>query len=158
MHSEVQLLQCTIATRLPSGVVTRSMASYTFCSSFSRTIIANTLVPADTLPVLLATELVAAIPVPASPSGGQSGMPACRVPVGSNRAAPSSVRVPAASPAVSTFGMISRSFHGNFLSATSSSNCSIIFALKSPVSISIGNIPEASPTPRTRSPVSFQCT
>ena len=34
---------------------------------------ANTLVPAETLPVLTATELVAVMPVPASPSGGQSG-------------------------------------------------------------------------------------
>ena len=43
---------------------------------------ANTEVPADTLPVRCLTLLVAAIPVPASPSGGQTGIPAlqrCRI-------------------------------------------------------------------------------
>ena len=98
--SEVQLLQCTIATRLPSGVVTRSISSYTLDNSFSITIMPNTLVPADTLPVLCATLLVAAIPVPASPSGGHNGTPASKVPVGSSSLAPSSVNVPACCPAV----------------------------------------------------------
>ena len=56
-------------------------------------------VPAETLPVRGATELVATIPVPASPSGGQSGMPGRSRPVGSSSAAPASVSVPAGRPA-----------------------------------------------------------
>ena len=44
-------------------------------------------------------EFVATMPVPASPSGGQKGMPGCRAPVGSSRAAPASVSDPAAAPA-----------------------------------------------------------
>ena len=45
---------------------------------FSSTIMANTLVPADTLPVRGATALVAAMPVPASPRGepGHAGLQA----------------------------------------------------------------------------------
>ncbi len=43
---------------------------------------AKTEVPAETLPVRSATLLVATMPVPASPSGGQSGMPACSSPAG----------------------------------------------------------------------------
>ena len=39
----------------------------------------NTEVPADTFPVRTATLFVAAIPVPASPSGGQTGMPALQL-------------------------------------------------------------------------------
>ena len=83
-------------------------------------------VPADTFPVRTATEFVAAIPVPASPSGGQSGMPAERFPLLSNSFAPSADNVPAASPATKTFGRISRSFHGYPFGATSASNLSII--------------------------------
>ena len=64
-------------------VVTISIISYGFESSFSSTIIENDDVPADTLPVRCFTALVATIPVPASPSGGQSGMPAFRCPDGS---------------------------------------------------------------------------
>ena len=57
-------------------------------------------VPAETLPVLGATALVAVIPVPASPSGGQKGIPAgSRPPV---RRLPSSVSFPASSPATRT--------------------------------------------------------
>ena len=111
-RSDVQLLQCTMATRSPDGVVTRSSSGYTLESSFSRTTIENTDVPADTLPVLRATLLVATIPVPASPSGGHSGHPAWRVPVGSSNFAPSAVSSPAFSPAVRTSGKMSRSFHG----------------------------------------------
>ena len=40
-----------MATGLPSGVVTMSMASYGRLSSFSSTIIENDDVPAETLPV-----------------------------------------------------------------------------------------------------------
>ena len=43
-------------------------------------------VPALTLPVLARTLFVAAMPVPASPSGGQSGQPGSRSPSGSRRA------------------------------------------------------------------------
>ena len=43
---------------------------------------AKTDVPAETLPVRSATLLVATMPVPASPSGGQSGIPACELPGG----------------------------------------------------------------------------
>ena len=64
---------------------------------------ANTDVPADTFPVRFATLFVAAIPVPASPSGGQSGIPASRLPLGSSSFAPSGVKIPAFSPATSIF-------------------------------------------------------
>ena len=47
---------------------------------------------------------VAVIPVPASPSGGHSGIPAPSLPVVSRSFAPSSESVPAFSPATSTFG------------------------------------------------------
>ena len=72
----MQLLLCTIATGLPVGVVTMSISGYSFDRGFSKTIMAKTEVPAETLPVRSATLLVATMPVPASPSGGQSGMPA----------------------------------------------------------------------------------
>ncbi len=97
--SEEQLFACTIPTKSPEGVVTKSISGYTLCSSFSKTIIANTEVPADTFPVRLVTLFVATIPVPASPSGGHKGIPGCRFPVGSRSCAPSFVRYPASSPA-----------------------------------------------------------
>ena len=127
-RSDVQLLQCTIATGSPAGVVTISISRCMAESGFSRTIIANTLVPADTLPVRFSTLFVAVIPVPASPSGGHRGTPGCRHPERSRSLAPSFVSVPAISPARSTFGNISRSFQGNPLSATSASNFCIISA------------------------------
>ena len=96
--------------------------------AFSSTTIANTDVPADTLPVRLATLFVATIPVPASPSGGQSGIPASSVPDTSRSLAPSSVSIPASSPAVRTLGRISESFQSKFLSATRFSNLAIISA------------------------------
>ena len=76
LSSLAPLLQCTIATRSPAGVVTRSSSGCTRLSSRSSTTIAKMLVPALTLPVRGATELVATMPVPASPSGGHIGMPA----------------------------------------------------------------------------------
>ena len=76
----MQLLQCTIATRLPSGVVTMSIISYGLDNSFSNTIMENEEVPADTFPVRCLTALVATMPVPASPSGGQTGIPAFKWP------------------------------------------------------------------------------
>ena len=103
-RSEVQLLACTIATCSPSGVVTQSISRCNFFRACSKTTIAKIEVPAETLPVLTATLLVATIPVPASPSGGHRGQPACRVPVGSNSFAPFSVKVPATLPAGSTLG------------------------------------------------------
>ena len=114
--------------------------------------------PAETLPVRTRTLFVAAMPVPASPSGGQSGAPGSSVPVGSSSFAPSAVSVPASSPAVRTAGKIAPSFHGKPLSACSASNFSIISASNAFVSLSIGNMPEASPMPSTFSPVSFQWT
>ena len=53
-----------------------SIISYGFDKSFSNTIIENEEVPADTFPVRCLTALVATIPVLASPSGGQTGIPA----------------------------------------------------------------------------------
>ena len=117
-----------MATASPDGVVTRSSSSWTALNAFSSTTIANTDVPADTLPVLTATEFVAVIPVPASPSGGASGMPPSRFPLTSSFFAPSAVRVPAFSPAVSTFGRISSSFQGYAFTLSSASNFSSIFA------------------------------
>ena len=65
---------------------------------------ANTEVPAETFPVRFLTELVATMPVPASPSGGQNGMPGFRLPEGSSSFAPSSVSLPASSPATKISG------------------------------------------------------
>ena len=110
LMSLVQLLQCTMATGLPVGVVTMSISGYTLLSGFSSTTIANTLVPAETLPVRTATAFVAVMPVPASPSGGATSAPASSVPVGSSSFAPSAVRQPASSPAFSTAGRMSSSF------------------------------------------------
>ena len=62
-----------------------SISGWTFSSSFSNTIIAKAEVPAEMFPVRLATLFVATIPVPASPSGGQIGIPGFRFPVGSIR-------------------------------------------------------------------------
>ena len=76
------LLQCTIATGSPAGVVTRSSSWWACASGRSSTTIAKMLVPALTLPVRGATELVATMPVPASPSGGQSGARAAARPTG----------------------------------------------------------------------------
>ena len=50
-RSEVQLLQCTMATGIPLGVVTISISLYGLERAFSRTIMANTEVPAETFPV-----------------------------------------------------------------------------------------------------------
>ena len=72
---------------------------------------ANTEVPADIFPVFTPTLFVAAIPVPASPSGGHTNIPAFSLPEGSKRRTPSSVKLPAASPAINTCGRISSNFH-----------------------------------------------
>ena len=55
---------------------------------------AKMLVPALTFPVRGATELVATIPVPASPSGGHIAAPGRSAPVGSSSLAPASVSSP----------------------------------------------------------------
>ena len=68
---------------LAGGVVTRSSSRCTWPSSCSSTIIAKMLVPALTFPVRGATELVATMPVPASPSGGHMGIPGCSSAAGS---------------------------------------------------------------------------
>ena len=62
---------------------------------FSSTIMLKMEVPALTFPVLSRTLFVAAMPVPASPSGGQRGQPGSRSPSGSSSAAPSEVSLPA---------------------------------------------------------------
>ena len=95
------LLQCTIATGSPAGVVTRSSSWWACSSGRSSTTIAKMLVPALTLPVRGATEFVATMPVPASPSGGQNATPGCSAPDGSSRAAPSARQLarPAGPPA-----------------------------------------------------------
>ena len=69
------MLEWTIATGIPSGVTTMSISSWTRARLRSSTIIANTEVPAETFPERGRTALVATMPVPASPSGGHSGMP-----------------------------------------------------------------------------------
>src|SRR5207302_874170 len=99
-----------------------------------------------------------AVPVPASPSGGHRGIPAGSLPDGSRRFAPSAVSLPASRPAGMTSGRMSRSLQGSFRRSTSASNVAIRAASQSLVSRSIGNIPDASPTPMLCSPVSFQCT
>ena len=98
LSSLAPLLQWTIATGSPAGVVTRSSSRCTCDSGPSSTTIAKIEVPALTLPVR------GTIPVPASPSGGQTGAPACSRPLGSSSAAPSGVSDPAASPAEATRG------------------------------------------------------
>ena len=119
---------------------------------------AKMLVPALTLPVRGATLFVATMPVPASPSGGQNGMPGCSVPVGSSRFAPSTVSIPASSPAGKTVGnSLTRSTGQPCLSA-SALNFASIAASYPPVVLSIGNMPLASPSPSTLRPVSCQCT
>ena len=115
-------------------------------------------VPAETFPLRLAILLVATIPVPASPSGGQNGMPACNLPVESSSFAPCAVKFPAASPATSTLGSISNTPYDSEFVDMSPSNfatfsCSYCFVVTS-----IGNMPDASPMPNTRSPVNCQCT
>ena len=88
----------------------------------------NEEVPAETFPVRCLTALVATIPVPASPSGGQSGMPAFKLPDTSSLLTPSGVRQPAFSPAFNTLGRMSSSFHEYPLGATSLSNLATISA------------------------------
>ena len=72
--SDVQLLQCTIAT----GSARRRGDHVDFLGAlraggFSSTTMEKMDVPAETLPVRSATLFVAAMPVPASPSGGHNG-------------------------------------------------------------------------------------
>ena len=120
------MLQWTMATGWPVGVVTRSISEWTFWRGFSSTAMAKMEVPADTLPVRGATLLVAAMPVPASPSGGQRGMPGSSAPVGSSSRAPSGVRVPAGSPAISTRGRSPPRRTGTSWALSRPSNCSSI--------------------------------
>jgi hypothetical protein len=61
---------------LPVGIVIMSISRYTFDCVFSRTIMAKTEVTAKTLHVRSAALSAETTPVPASPSGGQSEMPA----------------------------------------------------------------------------------
>ncbi len=153
------MLECAIATGFPSGVTTMSISSWTRDRLFSRTIIANTEVPAETLPERGRTALVATMPVPASPSGGHSGMPAGSLPEGSISFAPSAVSFPAGPAGGQHVGedvpelpaKLARrdQAHRTWPSARRPSRR---------VSGSMGNIPDASPTPILCSPVSFQWT
>ena len=137
-----------MATGLPSGVTTMSIPSWTRDRLFSSTIIANTEVPAETLPERGRTALVATMPVPASPSGGQSGMPGCKLPgrvdqlcaLGGELACRTTRRQDARGGcrAASSPACAVRSAR-----RTSPSRA----ASQSPVCESIGNMPEASPTP-----------
>ena len=88
-RSDEPLLEWAMATGLPSGVTTMSISSWTRDRLCSSTIIANTEVPAETFPERGRTAFVATMPVPASPSGGHSGMPGTSVPEGSSSFAPS---------------------------------------------------------------------
>ena len=148
----MQLLQWTIATGRPDGVVTMSISGYAPERGFSSTTIANTLVPAETLPVRAATAFVATMPVPASPSGGAMSAPGLRTPVGSMRRAPSSVSRPAAAPAGRTSGSSA---------ARSAPDAARYFSRRAashPPEASTGNIPDASPTPSAFTPESRQWT
>ena len=119
---------------------------------------AKMLVPALTLPVRGATEFVATIPVPASPSGGHMVAPGLSAPVGSSRCAPSGLNSPAGCPATRTGGSSSTSCVGSALSAVSRSNAASIAESYPPAPVSMGNMPLASPTPRQCRPLSFQWT
>ena len=95
------------------------------------------------------TALVATMPVPASPSGGQTGIPAFKWPDTSSLLAPSGVRNPAFSPAGKTLGRISVSFPGvsfrSYQLVELGYHSGRIFL----VAGSMGSIPDASPMPRT---------
>ena len=156
-RSEVQVLQWTMAAGRPAGVATMSISGWTWDRGCSSTTMAKMEVPADTLPVRADTLLVAVMPVPASPSGGQRGIPACRVPVGSRSFAPSGVSSPAGSPATRISGRMSSKRQGIFRCCKISSNWPTMRGWNRPVS-SRGNMPAASPTPSTFLPVSFQWT
>ena len=84
--------------------------------------------PAETLPVLTVTLLVATIPVPASPSGGHIKTPELSSPLGSRSLAPSSVKYPAQSPASKISGRISLISQLNFLISSREENLSSIWA------------------------------
>ena len=129
LMSDVQLLQCTMATASPTGVVTRSISGTVWSArACSSTTMENTEVPALTLPVRGATEFVAIMPVPASPSGGHTGQPGSRSPSASSSLAPSAVSVPACSPATRMAGSRSSTFQATPCSATRASNFSIMAA------------------------------
>src|SRR5699024_4684383 len=115
-------------------------------------------VPADTLPVCSATLFVATIPVPASPSGGHNGTPDSSKPVGSSNFTPSSVKYPAFAPASNTSGKTLFNVQLKLWFSVSALNFSTNLLSYVVVSESIGNIPAASPTPKTFLPVNFQCT
>ena len=80
------------------------MSGYQLGNGFSKTKLPNILVPAEIFPLLTLMLFVATIPVPASPSGGQSGMPGTRCPSKSKIFAPSKVNFPASLPTSIIFG------------------------------------------------------
>ncbi len=136
-----------------------SISSWTRERLFSSTIMAKTEVPAETLPVRGRTALVATMPVPASPSGGQNGMPAASLPVGIEQPCPLGGELPGRPAGREHLGEdvaqlpaeLARRDQGVELLDHAS-------ASQSQVAGSIGNMPEASPTPISFSPVSFQWT
>ncbi len=85
-------------------------------------------------------------------------MPAGSLPDGSSSLAPSALSFPAAWPAGRTAGRMSRSFQPSVRGAIRASNFAIRGASQSRVRGSMGNMPDASPTPIVCSPVSFQWT
>ena len=115
-RSDVQLLQCTIATGSPAGVVTISISRCIAESGFSEQS-SQTRSSLRTIAGALSTLFVAVIPVPGVSLRRTQGNPRLQTPERSRSLAPSFVSVPAISPARSTFGNISRSFQGNPLSA-----------------------------------------
>ena len=120
----------------------------------------NTRAGADTLPVRGATLFVAAMPVPASPSGGQNGTPGCKTPVGSSSCAPSGgQRARVLTGGAAPVGSSSRKVHGIAPPCRHlRRRCPACRRRTSPVALSMGNMPLASPTPSTLRPVSCQCT
>ena len=143
------LLQCTMATRSPDGVDTKSIWGLVFSTVCPRTTVANTLVPADTLPVPGRIVPVATRPVPPSPSGGQKGIPGSSIPEGSRMRAPASVRQPDSAPATRTSGK--NVVTSNPVLSLNNATRRASYVL---VDTSTGNIPEASLTPNTLRPVS----
>ena len=134
-------------------MVTRSSSWCTLLSGFSSTTIAKMLVPTLTLPVRGATAFVATMPVPASPSGGHSGMP------GRQRAGGVEQRgALLGQPAGVLAGEqdLGQQRAPSVGARGTAGEHPLRRRRSSPVSI--GNMPEASPMPSTLRPVSFQCT
>ena len=157
-RSEVKLFAWLMPAKSPAGVVTRSTSGCRALSLPSSTTVAKMEVPADTLPVRLRTELVAIMPVPASPSGGASVMPRLQ---GAGRVEQLGALLgefAGRGAGHERLGQQVLELHGWAATSGSSLNWRMNSASQVRVVGSIGNMPEASPTPSTFLPVSFQCT